>query len=88
MKALSSFIAFLLASTTLPVALLTSCVATKLDGIRALVERRIPQHVDSFTFNIVNGTGDVFMIRNAPSPEGGIAIECTTVSACARGLYT
>ena len=83
---LSSFFAFSLACATLVP--LASCSATNLNGIRALVARRIPQHVDSFNFNLVNGTGDTFLIGDSLNPKGGIAIECTTVSACARGLYT
>ncbi|KAH7884143.1 glycoside hydrolase family 89 protein, partial [Phlebopus sp. FC_14] len=64
-----------------------------LAGIRALVERRIPQHADSFHFALTPSNAsqypalDTFTLVDA-SPDGGILIECSTVSACARGLYT
>lgn len=61
---------------------------TSLDGIYALVQRQIPQHQDSFTFNLIEGDGDAFTISDTVGESGGITVQCTTVSACARGLYT
>ncbi|KAI0348305.1 glycoside hydrolase family 89 protein [Trametopsis cervina] len=62
--------------------------ATGLSGLNGLLQRRIPQHVNSFHFNLVNGTGDAFSISNTAGKTGEITIECTTLSSCARGLYT
>ncbi|KAH9926415.1 alpha-N-acetylglucosaminidase [Fomitopsis serialis] len=66
--------------------LLAHAATTSLDGIYALVQRQIPQHVDSFSFSLIVGDGDSFVISDSYS--GGISVQCTTVSACARGLYT
>ncbi|KAI0785331.1 alpha-N-acetylglucosaminidase [Irpex lacteus] len=62
--------------------------AFSLSGIHSLVRRRIPQHANSFQFNIINGTGDSFTVSDTDSEAGGVTIGCTTLSACARGLYT
>ncbi|EIW74305.1 glycoside hydrolase family 89 protein [Coniophora puteana RWD-64-598 SS2] len=64
-----------------------------LAGIRDLVKRRISNHVNDFTFTLstANDTGsdlDTFTISDASDSSGGIDIECSTASACARGLYT
>lgn len=67
-------------------ALLAHAATTSLDGISALVQRQIPQHADSFTFSLIDGDGDSFEISD--SSGGGISVQCTTVNACARGLYT
>ena len=62
----------------------------KLAGLYGLVKRRIPQHANSFQFKLVNGTGDSFIVSDtqAHSSNRGVTVECTTISACARGLYT
>ncbi|KAI0692938.1 alpha-N-acetylglucosaminidase [Cytidiella melzeri] len=57
-------------------------------GLHSLLQRRIPQHVNNFQFRIMNGAGDSFAISDSPGSAGGITIDCTTLSACARGLYT
>ncbi|KAI0780775.1 alpha-N-acetylglucosaminidase [Trametes elegans] len=61
-----------------------------LQGIYALVKRRIPKHADVFSFSLIDGEPDAFVVSDAPRSGrgGGVHIECTTVSACARGLYT
>ncbi|EMD32579.1 glycoside hydrolase family 89 protein [Gelatoporia subvermispora B] len=59
-----------------------------LDGLYALVKRRLPDHASSFTFRLTESDGDSFVISDAPATHRGITVECTTVSACARGLYT
>ncbi|PCH34408.1 glycoside hydrolase family 89 protein [Wolfiporia cocos MD-104 SS10] len=69
-------------------ALLVDAATTSLDGIYSLVQRQIPQHQNSFTFALIEGDGDSFVISDTHGDSGGITIECTTVSACARGLYT
>ncbi|KAI1790749.1 alpha-N-acetylglucosaminidase [Ganoderma leucocontextum] len=57
-----------------------------LDGIYALAKRRVPTHAHSFSFSLSSGEPDSFVISDVPL--GRIHIECTTVSACARGFYT
>ncbi|OCH93008.1 alpha-N-acetylglucosaminidase [Obba rivulosa] len=59
-----------------------------LDGLHALVQRRLADHAGSFTFQSTEGEGDSFVISDTKGKPGGITVECTTVSACARGLYT
>ncbi|TBU41733.1 alpha-N-acetylglucosaminidase [Dichomitus squalens] len=58
---------------------------TSLDGIYALAKRRVPAHAESFSFSLSTGEADSFVVSDVP---GGIHVECTTVSACARGFYT
>ncbi|KAH9914712.1 glycoside hydrolase family 89 protein [Fomitopsis serialis] len=66
---------------------LAHAATTSLDGIYSLVQRQIPEHADSFTFSLFQADGDSFAISD--STEGsGINVQCSTVSACARGLYT
>ncbi|CCM02759.1 uncharacterized protein FIBRA_04867 [Fibroporia radiculosa] len=67
---------------------LADAATTSLDGIYSLVQRQIPQHENSFTFSLIAGGGDSFVISDSEGDSGGITVECTTVSACARGLYT
>jgi alpha-N-acetylglucosaminidase len=83
MKVLSILV-LCLASTVLCSASLPS----NLDGIRALVKRRIPTHASSFNFEFTSGSGDSFVVSDSPGKESGIVVQCTTISACARGLYT
>lgn len=64
----------------------TLAATSSLKGLYALVERRIPVHAKAFTFHLVNGTGDSFVISDIKQDK--FNIECTTVIACARGLYT
>ncbi|KAG0708509.1 glycoside hydrolase family 89 protein [Suillus ampliporus] len=61
-------------------------------GLYALVKRRMPSHSNAFTFNlstIASSDLDTFTMRDASHDEGDaeIYIECTTLSACARGLH-
>ncbi|KAI9065123.1 glycoside hydrolase family 89 protein [Trametes sanguinea] len=75
--------------TVLVLALEVVCATGKsagnLQGIYALVKRRTPAHANAFLFALVKGEGDAFTISDA---HNGIQVECTTVSACARGYYT
>ena len=73
----------------LAAALPTVFATDNLAGLYGLVKRRIPQHANSFQFKLVNGTGDSFIVSDTPhSSNRGVTVECTTISACARGLYT
>ena len=56
-----------------------------LDGIYALAKRRVPTHAHSFSFSLSSGEPDSFVISDVPQ---GVHVDCTTVSACARGFYT
>lgn len=69
---------------TVPMALATADVS----GIYGIIERRMPRHVGQFTLKSIEGDGDGFTVSDTASQHGGITIECTTTSACARGLYT
>ncbi|GBE77354.1 Alpha-N-acetylglucosaminidase [Sparassis crispa] len=68
--------------------LLVDASSSDVQGIYSLVQRLIPQHQNSFTFNLVEGKGDVFTISDTSGSNGAITVDCTTTSACARGLYT
>lgn len=68
-------------------ALNVSPVKPNIDGVYALAKRQIPQHADAFTFKLVEGEEDAFTISDAKK-KGSFIVECTTVSACSRGLYT
>jgi len=78
--------AILLMLVALLGAALADAATTSLDGIYALVQRQIPQHENSFTFTLIEGDGDSFIISDTSGGTGGITVECTTVSACARGV--
>ncbi|OSD08704.1 glycoside hydrolase family 89 protein [Trametes coccinea BRFM310] len=69
----------------LEVACAAKSSAEELQGIYALVKRRTPAHANAFSFALVEGESDAFTISDA---RNGIHVECTTVSACARGYYT
>ncbi|KAI8998498.1 alpha-N-acetylglucosaminidase [Trametes punicea] len=56
-----------------------------LQGIYALAKRRVPKHADAFSFSLIPGEPDAFEISDV---RNGIQVQCTTVSACARGFYT
>jgi len=69
-------------------------VNTSTAGLDALVRRQLPFHADKFVFhlepqaqiNVKNHTAlDTFTLFDA---DGKINVECSTRSACARGLYT
>ena len=71
---------------------LANAATTSLDGISSLVQRQVPNHADKFTFSLIEPSSgkndlDSFVLSDADEGEG-IDIQCTTVSACARGLYT
>ena len=59
---------------------------TSLGGIYALAKRRIPSHAHAFSFSLNEGDNDAFVVSD--THQDGIHVECTTVSGCARGLYT
>ncbi|GJJ08043.1 hypothetical protein Clacol_002250 [Clathrus columnatus] len=59
-----------------------------LNGIKNLIQRRLPDHIQSFKFNLVPSSGDEFEISDSATSTPGITIQCTSRSACARGLYT
>ena len=63
-------------------------------ALEALVQRQLPFHNDSFVFHLAPQQAiniktyselDTFTLFDA---NGKINIECSTTSACARGLYT
>ena len=65
------------------------------DALEALVQRQLPFHADSFVFHLeeevpVNmktySALDTFTLFDGD--DGKVNIECSTRSACARGLYT
>ncbi|KIJ08773.1 glycoside hydrolase family 89 protein [Paxillus involutus ATCC 200175] len=69
-------------------------ISKELEGLYSLVQRRLPAHTNSFTFTLTSGnsTADTFTLSDATLSHGygnsQINIECTSISACARGLYT
>ncbi|KAF8556641.1 glycoside hydrolase family 89 protein [Imleria badia] len=66
------------------------------DGLYSLVQRRIPAHSQSFNFVLVPDDTllDTFTLSDIDAHGGQgntqsqINIQCTSISACARGLYT
>ncbi|KAI0752381.1 alpha-N-acetylglucosaminidase [Daedaleopsis nitida] len=58
---------------------------SSVDGIYALAKRRVPTHAHAFSFSLTSGEPDAFFISDTLA---GVHVECTTVSACARGFYT
>jgi alpha-N-acetylglucosaminidase len=63
-------------------------------GIEALVQRQLPRHKHNFVFHLepqtaikakTHSTLDTFTLFDA---DGKVNIQCTTISACSRGLYT
>jgi len=68
---------------------------TSTAALEALVQRQIPFHADKFVFHIepqvqINMKNysalDTFTLFDGS--DGNVHIECSTRSACARGLYT
>jgi alpha-N-acetylglucosaminidase len=68
---------------------------TSTAALDALVQRQLPFHSDQFVFTVEpqvkvnmknNSTLDTFTLSDGS--DGKINIECSTLSACARGLYT
>ncbi|CAL1694796.1 unnamed protein product [Somion occarium] len=57
-------------------------------GLDSLVQRRLPQHAEDFTFTALPGTGDRYIINDTGDRKGAVTVSCTSISACARGLYT
>ncbi|EGN99592.1 glycoside hydrolase family 89 protein [Serpula lacrymans var. lacrymans S7.3] len=72
-----------------------AAASSQLEGLYSLVKRQIPAHAGAFTFelsaaNTTNAT-DTFTLSDIGKNATGnatILIECSTISACARGLYT
>jgi len=70
------------------------CNASTL-GIEALVERQLPRHKHDFVFHLepqtaainakTHSTLDTFTLFDA---DRKVNIQCNTISACSRGLYT
>ncbi|KAK7695253.1 hypothetical protein QCA50_002443 [Cerrena zonata] len=61
--------------------------ALDFSGIHGLIQRRLPQHTEYFTFGQLPGSGDRYIIGDTEGITGGITISCTSLSACSRGLY-
>lgn len=64
-------------------------------ALEALVQRQLPLHAESFVFHLdtqvqidvkTHSALDMFTLFD--ERDGKVHIECTTKSACARGLYT
>jgi hypothetical protein len=65
-------------------------------ALEALVARQLPFHADSFVFHLSNQSTisakstdaelDTFTLFDGG--DGKVHIECSTTSACSRGLYT
>jgi Alpha-N-acetylglucosaminidase (NAGLU) N-terminal domain len=65
-------------------------------ALEALVARQLPFHADSFVFYLSNQSSisakstdvelDTFTLFDGG--DGKVHIECSTTSACSRGLYT
>ena len=70
----------------LAVSAVNATASRSLDGIYALAKRRLPSHAHSFSFALIDGDSDAFVVSD--THENGKHVECTTVNACARGLYT
>lgn len=67
----------------------------RVEGLYDLVKRPIPQHAGAFRFALAPGNPtaiDTFTLRDATLQDDNcsaqIDIECNSISACARGLYT
>ncbi|KAJ5367734.1 hypothetical protein N7541_001675 [Penicillium brevicompactum] len=66
----------------------TTAVAQSTDGISKLVNRRLPEHIDSFRFEInSNLTGDYDAYAVESSPDGTILVEGNSLSALSTGLH-
>lgn len=64
----------------------TTAVAQSTDGISKLVNRRLPEHIDSFRFEInSNLTGDYDAYAVESSPDGTILVEGNSLSALSTG---
>ena len=72
----------------------SSSLSTKhFSGLYALIQRRVPQYQNSFQFALKastsNDTVDTFTLSDARvGSQTKIQVECSSISACARGLYT
>ena len=67
--------------------------ARGVDGLYSLIQRRIPSHSESFNLSLTPNDSvlDTFTLSDVDSRDEGnaqINIQCTSLSACARGLYT
>lgn len=71
---------------------LTVTSAQSVQGIQDLVKRRLPHHVDSFSFSLVNATqpydqtNDQYIVSSASN--GTILVEGNSLSALASGYVT
>lgn len=91
----TGFVVFIaLGATARALTEVTQTLAGSVDGLHSLIQRRIPAHNQSFNFVLTPNDSvlDTFTLSDADSPHGQgntqINIQCTSVSACARGLYT
>lgn len=62
------------------------------DGLYSLIQRRIPAHSRSFNFILTPDDSilDTFTLSDADTHgqrNSQVNIQCTSISACARGLY-
>lgn len=83
---------------SLLVLLLFSCFGDaqgNTSALEALVQRQLPFHADSFVFHLdtqvqinmkTHSALDTFTLFDGS--DGKVHIECSTISACSRGLYT
>jgi Alpha-N-acetylglucosaminidase (NAGLU) N-terminal domain len=69
--------------------------AAETAALKALVQRQLPFHADSFVFHLegemqagskAHSTLDTFTLFDGS--DGKVHVECSTKSACSRGLYT
>ncbi|KAG1734578.1 glycoside hydrolase family 89 protein [Suillus lakei] len=96
MRLLANFRSALLLAAVVCVISTSAHSDDEVSGLYALVKRRIPSHSNAFVFNLSTTASsdgvDTFKLGDASHDEGDgnakIYIECTTISACARGLYT
>jgi hypothetical protein len=90
-----SVIAFLLIFLLFPFCCNAAAGNTSTAALEALVQRQLPFHADSFVFHLdtqvqidmkTHSALDTFTLFDGG--DGKVHIECSTKSACARGLYT
>ena len=62
--------------------------AVNFTGLYSLIKRQIPQHAGHIVFGTLEGRGDKYTMQNTPGVKGSVTISCTSLSACARGIYT
>ena len=68
----------------------TSALAQSTEGIYDLVKRRLPNHVGSFHFSLVNSTSNSSSVKNdayvvSTTAHGTVHVEGNTLSALSSG---